>query len=106
MEYKRIIIPSSLHPDTILAIFLLRKFGSLKYPGIDTAEIDIRQVLAENETPALLKQQGTICLDVGGGEFDHHANKEGKILSELVANDLGVITDPALAKLLAYAQRD
>src|SRR3989338_9013420 len=106
MDYSKIIIPSSLHPDTILAIFLLKKFGGKKYPGIGGAEIEIRQVLAENDTPVSLKEKGVICLDVGQGEFDHHADKEGKILSELVARDLEIATDPALAKLLAYAARD
>ncbi len=105
IDYKKIIIPSSLHPDTILAIFFLKKFGNNKYPGIDKAQVEIRQVLEENETSALLKEKGIIVLDVGGGEFDHH-KKLGKILSELIAEDLGIFQDPAIAKLLAYAKRD
>src|SRR3989344_1819895 len=105
MDYTKIIIPSSLHPDTILAIFLLRKFGVGKYPGIDKAEVEIRQVLAENETSVSLKEKGVIVLDLGGGEFDHHSQK-GKILSELVTEDLQIAQDPALAKVLAYAKRD
>lgn len=105
IDYKKIIIPSSLHPDTILGIFLLRRFGNAKYFGVENAEIEIRQVLPENETNISLKEKGIICLDVGGGEFDHHA-KEGKILSELIAEDLGILDDPAILKLLLYAQRD
>ncbi len=105
VTYKKIIIPSSLHPDTILGIFFLKKFGNDKYPGIENAEIEIRQVLSEDETSASLKEKGAICLDVGDGDLDHHT-KEGKILSELVAEDLGILNDPALSKLLAYAERD
>ncbi len=104
--YTKVIIPSSLHPDTILAIFLLQKFGAAKYPGIDKAVIEIRQVLDAGDTVASLKEQGIICLDVGGGQFDHHANTQGKILSQLVAEDLGILQDPALKKMLAYAERD
>jgi len=104
MQYQKIIIPSSLHPDTILGIFLLKKFGGGKYTGIETAELEIRQALPENETGASLKEKGVICLDLGGGEFDHHGKE--KILSELVAADLGILQDSGLAKLLEYAKRD
>src|SRR3989338_6858275 len=103
-NYYKIIIPSSLHPDTILGIFLLKKFGSTKYPGIENAEIEIRQALQEGETSDSLKEKGIICLDVGGGDLDHH--QKGKILSELVSLDVGVMEDPAILKLLAYAERD
>ena len=106
MAYSKIIIPSSLHPDTILAIFLLKKFGASKYPCIDNATIEIRQILAQGDTAVSLKAQGVICLDIGGGGLDHHASQEGKVLSQLVAQDLGILQDPALAKLLAYAERD
>ena len=56
----------------LLAIFFLKKFGNSKYPVIDKAQIEIRQVLEENETSTSLKEKGIIVLDVGGGEFDHH----------------------------------
>ncbi len=105
INYKKIIIPSSLHPDTILGIFLLKRFGNSKYPGVDKAEIEIRQTLLENETSVSLKEKGVLCLDLGGGDLDHH-NKEGKILSELIADDLGMLHEAALSKLLAYAKRD
>ena len=48
-EYSKIIIPSSLHPDTIVAIFLLKKFGAAKYPGIEKAQIEILQQLPNGE---------------------------------------------------------
>ena len=43
-------------------------------------------------------------MDLGEGELDHH--KKGKILSELVAENLEITNDPAIAKLLTYAKRD
>jgi hypothetical protein len=102
--YHKIIIPSSLHPDVIVGIFFLRKFGHERYPSIQNAKIEVRQVLPENETIQSLKEKGILVLDVGGGEFDHH--QKGKILSELLAEDIGIIQDPAIAKLILYAKRD
>ncbi|MBX4200798.1 hypothetical protein KW786_01575 [Candidatus Parcubacteria bacterium] len=104
MEYSKIIIPSSLHPDTIVAIFFLKKFGAAKYPGIEKARIEILQQLPAGENGDLLLKKGVIVLDVGGGTLDHHA--KGRILSELVAEDLGIESDGGLAKLLAYTKRD
>lgn len=102
--YWKIIIPSSLHPDTILGIFLLKQFGGAKYPGIENATVEIMQSLPENESSNSLKEKGVIVLDLGEGEFDHH--QKNKILSELLAEDLEILNNPAIAKLLAYAKRD
>lgn len=104
ITYKHIVIPSSLHPDTLLAIFLLKKFGVQKYPGIQDATIEIQQALPSGETIDSLHKKGMLALDIGGGPLDHH--KKDNILSELVAQDLGIQGDPALAKLLFYAKRD
>ena len=104
MNYTKIIIPSRPHPDVIVGIFLLEKFGAEKYPGIDSALIDIWQELPAGDTNLSLEQKGVLLLDVGEGRFDHH--KTGKNLAQLVAEDLGITANPAIAKILAYAERD
>ncbi|OGZ31695.1 MAG: hypothetical protein A3H02_01360 [Candidatus Niyogibacteria bacterium RIFCSPLOWO2_12_FULL_41_13] len=105
MFYKKIIIPTQPHPDTIVAIFLLKKFGEEKFPGIKEAQIEIKSVITQKETEENLAKQGILILDLGGGKFDHH-NKKNQTLSDLVADDLEIKDDPALTKLLQYARRD
>ena len=103
-NYNKIIIPSRPHPDVIVGIFLLIKFGAEKYPGIKDALIEIWQELPAGETSISLDKKGVLLLDVGQSKFDHH--KTGKNLAHLIAEDLGVITNTALGKILAYAERD
>jgi hypothetical protein len=103
-SYKKIIIPTRPHPDVIVGIFLLIKFGAEKYSGIKDASIDIWQELPAGETNLSLEQKGVLLLDIGEGKFDHH--KTGKNLAQLVAEDLGISKEPAIAKILAYAERD
>lgn len=102
--YKKIIIPTRPHADVIVGIFLLIKFGAEKYPGVKDASIEIWQQLPAGETSETLEKNGALILDVGGSKFDHH--KTGKNLSQLIAEDLGILANPSVTKLLAYAERD
>lgn len=99
MNISQIVIPVRPQPDTILAIYLLQKFGSKKFPGVENAKIII------NPTPDLKNTQEMILLDCGDSLFDHH-NKKDTTASFLVAKELGIAGDPALSKLLRYAERD
>ena len=101
-----IVLPTTLQPDTLAAIFLLKKFGEEKYPGIKTANVAIWQVVPEGESPDSLEKKGYLLIDVGGGKFDHHTKPKGATASLLVAHDLEIIEKPALCKLLEYARRD
>ena len=103
MPYQKIIIPTILQPDTIIAIFLLKKFGKEKYPGVERAEIEICSELPQGETEDSLEKKGYLLIDIGAGKFDHHFKK--KTASQLVAEDLNLVEDPALAKLLTFAER-
>jgi len=102
--FDKIIIPTRPQPDTILAIFLLKNFGTEKYAGIESARIEIMQQLPEGETPESMEEKATLVLDVGKGKFDHH--ETGKTLSQIIAKDLGILEEPALQKLLSYTERD
>lgn len=103
---QKIILPTTLQPDTLAAIFLLKKFGEERYPGIKTAGIEIWQVLPEGENAETLEQKGCLLIDVGEGRYDHHTKLKGATASLLVAHDLEVIEKPAISKLLEYARRD
>jgi len=104
ISYKKIIIPTNLHPDTIIAIFILKEFGKEAYPGIENAEIEILNTIPENETLDSLSRKGFFLIDIGGGNFDHHSRN--KTASQLIADDLNITNDPALSKLLTLAERD
>jgi len=102
--YNKIIIPTRPHPDVIVGIFLLIKFGQEKYVGIKDASIEIWQNLPAGDTSESLENKGVLLLDVGQSKFDHH--NTGKNLAQLIAEDLGLLNNSAVAKLLAYAERD
>ena len=93
---KTIILPTRPQPDTIVAIFLLCQFGKEQFPGVETASVTVEP----KATPA----EGKLLLDVGGGEFDHHGTD--KCASEIVAEKLGVLKNPELRSMIAYARRD
>jgi len=103
-NFYKIILPTRPQPDTIVGIFLLKFLGRQKYPGIEKAEIGILQDLPAGETADSLEQKGILALDIGGGKLDHH--ETGKTISQLIAEDLEISTDPAVSKMLSYAERD
>ena len=78
--YQKIILPTRPQPDTIVAIFLLREFGKEKYPGLEEAELEIRQELPKDETENSLRKKGVLTLDIGKGKFDNHFR--GKFVSQ------------------------
>ena len=103
-SYGKIILPTRPQPDTIVGIFLLKVFGKNKYPGIENASIDVMSNLPQGESVESLEEKGLLLIDVGGSRFDHH--NRGTTASRLIAVDLGIAQNPALEKLLRYAERD
>lgn len=106
LTYKTIVLPTRPQPDTLVAIFILKKFGEDRFPGIKEAEVDVWQTIPDGATEQNLDTKGVLLIDIGGGRFDHHAAKEQTTASNLIASYLGVLENLALAKLLAYARRD
>ena len=100
-----IAIFSKIQPDTVAAVFLLQEFGEKFFPGIAKAKVVFWTALPTGKTAAELEAEGTLPIDLGGGTFDHHKHK-GESAATLVANYLGVMSNPSLKKLLAYAKRD
>lgn len=105
IRYTTIVLPTRTQPDTLVAIFILKKFGEEKLPGIKEAKIDFWQVVPPGEDEYSLDKKGVLLMDLGGGRFDHHG-KPKTTASDLISNFLGVQENPALAKLLEYARRD
>lgn len=106
ITYHTIVLPTRPQPDTIIAIFLLRTFGEPFFPGIANAKITVWQRIPEGETADTLLAKGTVLVDIGGGRFDHHASAVKTTATRLVAEHFSIHEDPALKKLLDYAQRD
>jgi hypothetical protein len=97
-------------PDTIAAIFLLKKFGEEKFPGVGTASLAFWTNLPEGTSTQQLEDEGYLLIDLGDSKFDHHTSlvegRPTKCSSELIAEYLGLSAYPPLQKLLAYARRD
>lgn len=108
-KFHTIITFYPLQPDTICALVLLKKFGEKKYSGVSEAKIEFVNELPKGKTAESLEREGALCLDLGGGRFDHH--RQARVLerlsvSDLVARDLEIGTNPSLEKILTYARRD
>jgi hypothetical protein len=106
---KRIAIFPKIQPDTVLAVFLLKKFGEVMFPGVAEAEVVFWSSTEPGKTPAQYEQEGTLLIDHAGSRFDHHRDDHGRkteCASSLVAKALGVTDKPELKKLLAWAKRD
>ena len=106
MRITKIVLPVRPQPDTILAIWLLKRFGQQKYPGIDTAAIVIDPNAGKKIAESGKIPEDEILIDVGGGPFDHHKQNPPTTASFLVAKSFGISGDPALSKMLRYAERD
>ncbi len=105
-SYSMIALPTRPQPDTVIAIFILKQFGKEKFPGVETAEYSFIPRIEEGETEESMAEKGVFLFDVGGGIFDHHNKSVQTTASNLIAEYLGVRSNPALLKLLQFAERD
>ncbi len=68
-----------LQIDSIVASFLLKKFGEERFPGIKDAEYRFLISIPKNKDINELEKDGYVFIDMGGGLFDHHdKHEEGK----------------------------
>ncbi|MBN2464442.1 hypothetical protein JXD38_02290, partial [candidate division WOR-3 bacterium] len=110
--FKRILTHERPHVDEIAAIWLLRKFGEQRFPGIGTATVEftsIRKLAEAGRKPEDYEAEGTLLLGIGGGRFDEHptmdeGRKKDDCATTLVAKELGVSDDPSLAKILRFVR--
>ena len=112
MVFKSILTHERPHVDEIVAIWLLRKFGEQRFPGVGTATVSftsIRRLAEAGLKPEDYEARGTLLLGIGGGRFDEHPTleqdrKTGDCATTLVAKELGVSDDPSLAKILRFVR--
>jgi hypothetical protein len=110
MQIHTILTHESPDLDATLCIWLLRRFGESRYPAIKTASLMFvpAGMIPDDLHPDQLElERGILAVDTGGGRLDTHARegvvdpqRQGKAAAQLVAEDLGVATDPALEKVL------
>ncbi|OGF62818.1 hypothetical protein A2662_02840 [Candidatus Giovannonibacteria bacterium RIFCSPHIGHO2_01_FULL_45_33] len=105
-KIKAIVLPVRPQPDTLVAIFLLKRFGKTTFPGIEEAGLEVWQTMPEGKTSEDLEKEGYILMDMGGGRFDHHEFRGKTTASQMAAEFLGIAEDASLAKMLEYARRD
>ncbi len=106
--YDLIAMHEKPHLDEYVAIFLLKRFGGVKFPGISKAKISY---LPNNKIPANstdeYEKKGVIFVGIGGGRFDEHSTvkkdrKQNECAATLVAKALGIIENPSLEKILKF----
>lgn len=98
------------HLDEIAAIWLLKRFGREKFPGVENASIayhDSGAATPDGRSVEEWEKEGWLFVGCGGSRFDEHPSqdngrKEGECAATLVAKELGVADDPALQKILQF----
>ena len=100
------------HLDEIVAVWLLRKFGEQRFPGVASATVSFtsaRKLADAGAKPEDYEARGVLLLGIGGGRFDEHPTmEEGRKADDcattLVARELGISEDPSLAKILRFVR--
>lgn len=101
-----IVLPTRPQPDTLVAIYILKTYGESAFPGVSNSPVVVWQKMPEGESGDSLLDKGNLLIDLGGGQFDHHMKTPKTTASKLISTYLAVESEPSLAKLLEYAERD
>ena len=114
MIYHTIITHENPDLDAILSSLLLKLFGEEKFPGVSKAKMEFVSagVLYKGENAQNLLEQGIITVDTGGGQFDTHPDENNKVdraklnrsASDLVAEYLGILSDPQWKLIIEYTR--
>lgn len=113
MQVHTIVTHQKPHWDEVVAIWILRKFGWILFPGIQQAGIIYWPAGASTPDGRSAEEwlaDGYLLVGVGGGQYDEHASAkrkriEGQCAATLIARALGRENDPALKMILAYVLR-
>jgi hypothetical protein len=94
------------HLDEYLAMWLLKRFGESKFPGISEAQVIFGD--SGEKFGAAIGSTNVIPIGTGGGKLDEHLNGkdtdriEGECAATLTAKNLGIQEMPELKNLLDY----
>ncbi|MFA6096869.1 MAG: hypothetical protein WC788_04560 [Candidatus Paceibacterota bacterium] len=104
---NNVVMPNKPHLDPITAYYLLLRYGTEKYPGISEAKLFFWDSSGDPDAETLKKwnDEGSILIDVAGGEFDHHLIAGG-FSSLLVAKCLNIEENPEMKAILEYLRED
>lgn len=105
-QITKIIVPTRAQADTTVAVYLLVKYGETLFPGVSSASIEVIPMLQAGTTFEQALARGELLIDLAGGLFDHHGKAEKTTVSEMIAKELKIFTDPSIQKMLGYAKRD
>ncbi|HEY4475626.1 MAG TPA: hypothetical protein VJB92_02815 [Candidatus Paceibacterota bacterium] len=108
--YHTIALHHRVHFEEILARWLVRRFGSVRFPGADTARTVFWTTggTPDGKPAEEYERNGWILIGVGGGRFDEHPTsgslrKEDHCAATLIAEELKVDDDPRLERILKFA---
>ena len=109
-RYHTIATHDDPHLDEIAAIWLLRRHGEEKFPGVSEARITIWETggPVPDGMAEACDMEGVLAVGTGWvGPFDEHPSpgnggKPGECAATLVAKALGLEDDPALEPILRY----
>lgn len=112
MSIVGIVTHESPDMDATLCVWLLKRFGEARYPGISQVPVQFLPAgaLPEGLDPDTLETtRGILAVDTGGGRLDTHArdgvtdhSRRDKSAALLVAMDLGIAQAPALERILRF----
>lgn len=98
--------------DCTLCVWLLKRFGESRYPGVSQLPVQFYPagVIPDDLHPDELEAtRGILAVDTGGGRLDTHsrdgvvdAEKHDKSAASLVAEDLGIAGMAELEKILQF----
>lgn len=107
-NYHTIVTHKHPHPDEVLGIICLRKWGNDKYPGIEDANVefwDAGVTTPDGKSWKEWHRKGYLLVGVGGSCFDEHTTngrKKETCAALLIAEDLGIDREMWMKKTLDY----
>lgn len=106
MNINSIILPTRPQIDTVVSIFVLKRFGEETFAGINDAKYEFISSLPADGTEESFLKEGKLLIDIGGGRFDHHNKEKQTTVLNLVSEYLGQKDNPALKRLKQFVERD
>ena len=109
---ETVVTHHGVHDDELWSLWMARRFGATKFPGIEAAKLDLMDAglhLKGGQDGAYWLEKGYLFLGLGGGPFDEHqlkaTTRERHCTATLMAAYLNLNTNPAIQEILRAAVR-